>query len=125
MDSSKNKTFLPGLFGEEEELKRKLEELKDAKFNQYLEDLREVLRMEGGAGMRVIWRMLDKLQGFTPISATNSSIYGKAALSDMAKEILAEIVLADPRSHTQILLEGSRQYARDRVLIRTATGNKE
>lgn len=84
----------------------------EARALSYLADLREVLRLESGAGVRVLRQWLDTACSNERLSRTNASIYGATALYDYARDRMADIALSDPVSHVRIQLEGARQWAR-------------
>ena len=78
---------------------------------RYLEDLRAVLRMPGGAGLRVLRRWLDEAQAYGAVSLPTPQIYAAAALFDYARERMAEAVVADPVGFLRIHLAGMRRCA--------------
>ena len=84
----------------------------EARALSYLADMREVLRLESGAGVRVLRHWLDAACVNERLSRTNASIYGATALYDFARDRMADIALSDPVSHVRIQLEGARQWSR-------------
>ncbi len=78
---------------------------------RYLEDLRAVMRMPGGAGLRVLRRWLDEAQAYGAVSLPAPQIYAAAALFDYARERMAEAVVADPVGFLRIHLAGMRRCA--------------
>ncbi len=82
----------------------------------YLEDLRAVLRLPGGAGLRVVHRWLNEACCFARLSLPEPHIYGAAALADYARDRMAEMALADPASHVRVQLAGARQWATDNII---------
>lgn len=83
----------------------------EARALAYLDDLREVLRMSSGAGVRVLRRWLDDACANERLSRTNASVYGATALYDYARDRMADIAMSDPVSHVRIQLEGAREWA--------------
>lgn len=84
----------------------------EARMLSYLADLRTVLRLDDGAGVRVLRHWLDAACANERLSRTNASVYGATALYDFARDRMADIALSDPVSHVRIQLEGARQWAR-------------
>lgn len=84
---------------------------REVRAKMYMDDLREVLTMEGGAGIRVLRMWLEAAGMSSPVFVANSSIYKFAALRDYAQERMAEIVASDPKSGLRVMLEGARQAA--------------
>ena len=78
---------------------------------RYLEDLRTIMRMPGGAGLRVLRRWLDEAQAYSPLSLPAPQIYAATALFDYARERMAEAVVADPVGFLRIHLAGVRRSA--------------
>ena len=78
---------------------------------RYFEDLRTVMRMPGGAGLRVLRRWLDEAQAYGAVSLPTPQIYAAAALFDYARERMAEAVVADPVGFLRIHLAGMRRCA--------------
>ncbi|GFM36579.1 hypothetical protein [Desulfovibrio psychrotolerans] len=83
----------------------------EARMLSYLADLREVLRVDSGAGVRVLRHWLDGACANERLSRTNASVYGATALYDYARDRMGDIALADPVSHVRMQLEGARQWA--------------
>ncbi len=81
------------------------------KFLRYLEDLRLVLRLPDGAGLRVLRHWLDEASAFGRIFLPAPRIFAAAALTDYARDRMAEIALADPAGHVRVQLAGARQWA--------------
>ena len=78
---------------------------------RYLEDLRLIMRLPGGAGLRVLRRWLDEAQAYAPLSLPAPQIYAATALFDYARERMAEAVVADPVGFLRIHLAGVRRCA--------------
>ncbi|UZP67376.1 hypothetical protein N1030_17540 [Desulfovibrio mangrovi] len=93
----------------------------EARALSYLSDLREVLRLESGAGVRVLRHWLDAACANERLSRTNASVYGATALYDYARDRMADIALSDPVSHVRMQLEGARQWARSNMRTGTRT----
>jgi len=76
----------------------------------YREDLGKVLSTI--EGKRVVLRILQKLGLFEPVYRKSADIYAQAALSDVARAILADVAWADLEAFQAIELEGVKRWAR-------------
>ncbi len=87
------------------------EETPEEQRARYLDDLRAVMRLPGGAGLRVLRRWLDEARAYDSLSLPEPQIYAAAALFDYARERMAEAVVADPVGFLRIHLAGVRRCA--------------
>lgn len=76
----------------------------------YLHDLREVLRLQSGAGVRVLRMWLDEAC-LNSRSAGEQYIRERAALQDYARDRMADVALADPVCHVRLQLQFSKEWA--------------
>lgn len=91
-----------------------------AHFTSYLSDLKSILILPGGAGIRVVRHWLDSAamgQRMADIP-DDSRLRAAAALHDYGHDRMAEIAMADPSSLVRIQLEGARQWG-----VTTSTHN--
>jgi hypothetical protein len=90
------------------------EKLRKAEAALFLKDLRTVIRTP--EGVRVIRAVLDRLGMFDPAFTGNSKTFYNLGRREAAQEIFADVALADPRGAQQILLEGYRRAARQKII---------
>lgn len=84
---------------------------RETRFAAYLDDLRAVLGIAGGAGVRVLRHWLDGACANERLSRPEPALYAAAALYDYARDRMAEVALADPVCLLHLQLEGARQWA--------------
>lgn len=106
-----DETALTDLLATDYERVRQEARDEEARMLSYLADLREVLRLGSGAGVRVLRHWLDGACANERLSRTNASVYGATALYDYARDRMGDIALADPVSHVRMQLEGARRWA--------------
>lgn len=103
-------TTLTDLLGEEaSEACRESREY-ETRFASYLEDLGTLMRLENGAGIRVLRHWIDQAGGGQRFLGTSMPIHAAAALHDYRQDRMAEIAMADPMSLVRLQLEGARQW---------------
>lgn len=73
---------------------------------QFLRDLREILRMDSGAGLRVFRRYIDISGLFGGVFVKDSRIYYRAGQIEFGQQMMRDITLADPRSSVRLQLVG-------------------
>jgi hypothetical protein len=100
----------PELYARVEEEER----LRQAESAKYLHDLRLTARTP--EGVRVLRTILDRLGMFDPAFTGNSKTFYNLGRREAAQEIFSDLTLADPRGAQQILLEGYRRAARQKIL---------
>lgn len=76
----------------------------------YLQDLREILRVESGAGVRVLRMWLDEACMNTRL-ARDEHILERVALLEYARDRMADVALADPVCHVRLQLQFSQEWA--------------
>ena len=76
----------------------------------YLHDLREVLRMESGAGIRVLRMWLDEACMNSRLGR-DEYMREQVALQEFARDRMADVALADPVCHVRLQLQFSREWA--------------
>ena len=76
----------------------------------YLHDLREVLRLQSGAGVRVLRMWLDEAC-LNSRSGGTEHLRERAALQDYARDRMADVALADPVCHVRLQLQFSKEWA--------------
>lgn len=76
----------------------------------YLHDLREVLRLQSGAGVRVLRMWLDEAC-LNSRSGGTLNLRERAALQDYARDRMADVALADPVCHVRLQLQFSKEWA--------------
>lgn len=76
----------------------------------YLQDLREVLRLESGAGVRVLRMWLDEACLNNRL-ARDDYMRERVALLEYARDRMADIALADPVCHVRLQLQFSQGWA--------------
>jgi hypothetical protein len=102
------------------------ERLERIEFEKSMDDLKAVARTP--EGVRVIRSILDLLGMFSAAFTGNSKTYYNLGRREAAQDIFSLLTLADPKSAQQVLLEGYRKAARQKVLKgkdnggRTSTG---
>jgi hypothetical protein len=89
----------------------KLDKDQMARWQRYIEALREVMRMESRAGLIVLRYWLECSMAFGDIFVSNSSIYKNAALADFSRERMNEMAIAGPSEFYQFLHQGHRDAA--------------
>ncbi|WP_066854030.1 hypothetical protein [Halodesulfovibrio spirochaetisodalis] len=75
----------------------------------YLHDLREVLRIDTGAGVRVLRMWLDEACVNRRL-ARDESMRESVALQEYARDRMADIALADPLCHVRLQLQFSQEW---------------
>ena len=75
----------------------------------YLQDLREVLRLESGAGVRVLRMWLDEACMNNRL-ARDEHMRERVALLEYARDRMADIALADPVCHVRLQLQFSQEW---------------
>ena len=83
--------------------------IREAEAHRYFEDLREITRLESGAGKRVLRRFLERLGMFSRIFTGNSRTFYLAARVEAAQEIFEDLTMADPAGAVRVLMEGYRR----------------
>ena len=96
---------------EEYETRDDDEKRRQAEARQYFDDLREVLRLESGAGKRVFRKLLERLGLFSRIFTGNSRTFYLAARVEAAQEVFQDLTMADPAGSVRVLMEGYRRRA--------------
>jgi len=91
---------------------KKLDQEDETRVRQYLEDLKEILRLPSGAGMRVIYRWLSLAYGWEKLSTGNSATYYLVGMYEWARARMADLAMADPKAFLKMELEGVREFAR-------------
>ncbi|MCT4536305.1 hypothetical protein [Halodesulfovibrio sp.] len=76
----------------------------------YLQDLRDVLRMGSGAGVRVLRMWLDEACVNNRL-ARDETMRERVALLEYSRDRMADIALADPVSHVRLQLQFSQEWA--------------
>lgn len=76
----------------------------------YLQDLREVLRLETGAGVRVLRMWLDEACMNNRL-ARDEHMRERVALLEYARDRMADVALADPVCHVRLQLQFSQEWA--------------
>ena len=76
----------------------------------YLQDLREILRVESGAGVRVLRMWLDEACMNTRL-ARDEHMRERVALLEYARDRMADVALADPVCHVRLQLQFSQEWA--------------
>jgi len=76
----------------------------------YLRDLREVLRLESGAGVRVLRMWLDEACMNNRL-ARDEHMRERVALLEYARDRMADVALADPLCHVRLQLQFSQEWA--------------
>lgn len=76
----------------------------------YLQDLREILRIESGAGVRVLRMWLDEACMNTRL-ARDEHMRERVALLEYARDRMADVALADPVCHVRLQLQFSHEWA--------------
>ncbi|MEZ0575450.1 hypothetical protein [Halodesulfovibrio aestuarii] len=76
----------------------------------YLQDLREVLRLESGAGVRVLRMWLDEACMNNRL-ARDEHMRERVALLEYARDRMADVALADPVCHVRLQLQFSQEWA--------------
>lgn len=76
----------------------------------YLQDLREVLRLESGAGVRVLRMWLDEACMNNRL-ARDEYMRERVALLEYARDRMADVALADPVCHVRLQLQFSQEWA--------------
>ena len=76
----------------------------------YLQDLREVLRLESGAGVRVLRMWLDEACMNNRL-ARDEHMREHVALLEYARDRMADVALADPVCHVRLQLQFSQEWA--------------
>lgn len=82
----------------------------EARMLSYLHDLREVLRLESGAGVRVLRMWLDEACVNNRL-ARDEHMRERVALLEYARDRMADIALADPVCHVRLQLQFSKEWA--------------
>lgn len=76
----------------------------------YLQDLREVLRLDSGAGVRVLRMWLDEACMNNRL-ARDEHMRERVALLEYARDRMADVALADPVCHVRLQLQFSQEWA--------------
>ncbi|MCG8531047.1 MAG: hypothetical protein MI749_10310 [Desulfovibrionales bacterium] len=76
----------------------------------YLHDLRDVLRMESGAGLRVLRAWLDEACMNRRLER-DEHMREQVALQEFARDRMADVALADPVCHVRLQLQFSKEWA--------------
>lgn len=76
----------------------------------YLQDLREILRIESGAGVRVLRMWLDEACMNSRL-ARDEHMRERVALLEYARDRMADVALADPVCHVRLQLQFSQEWA--------------
>ena len=76
----------------------------------YLQDLREILRVESGAGVRVLRMWLDEACMNNRL-ARDEHMRERVALLEYARDRMADVALADPVCHVRLQLQFSQEWA--------------
>lgn len=76
----------------------------------YLQDLREILRIESGAGVRVLRMWLDEACMNSRL-ARDEYMRERVALLEYARDRMADVALADPVCHVRLQLQFSQEWA--------------
>lgn len=111
-----NEERLTDLLDDDYAAARNVARNEEAKALSFLADLKEVLAISSGAGVRVLRHWLDAACANERLSRTNASVYGATALYDYARDRMAEVALADPVSHVRIQLQGAREWAAENIV---------
>lgn len=76
----------------------------------YLHDLKEVLQLESGAGVRVLRMWLDEACINSRLQR-DDSMKERVALQEYARDRMADVALADPVCHVRLQLQFSKEWA--------------
>ena len=85
------------------------------RYAAYLEGLRMVLQLPGGAGVQVLLHWLEAADGFALLCQPAPQVFAAAALADYARERLAEIAQANPEAYVRMQLAQARSLGKSLV----------
>ncbi|WP_051694149.1 hypothetical protein [Desulfohalovibrio reitneri] len=85
----------------------------ETEVERYLADLREVMELPSGAGMRVLWRLREAAGAGERLGGDPATLPGNAALADYVRDREAEMAVASPERFAQMLSLAARLWAAD------------
>ncbi|WP_272962320.1 hypothetical protein [Alcanivorax jadensis] len=90
-------------------------ELAERRMRQREQDFRAVLGT--AEGRRVMWALIGDCDCFSPIAATNASVYLLQGRKNVGLQLMNEIESVDPEAFMSMLIEGRQQQIDDRKYL--------